>query len=811
MGWLLDELKHTARRARREPAFTAVVVLTLGLAMGSSAAILGVVNATFFSRLPIRDADRVLRIYATYRKPDGSTSQVTVRGREFNILAQTAAGESGPFAAVVGLEDVAVTLTGGTTPQRVTLIHCTAGWIETLGTAPPNGRWANDEEARRGDASGVAVIAHELAEARFGGAVRAVGGTMTLDGRAYSIIGVMPAGFRFPYGAEVWTPVTTPWDLTRDYAVFARLAPGVTRERARAALDAAATAVRGQFPDTAAGFGFSQSTLMDNLLDNRQGAALALAGVALFFLLLAAANVANLLLARSVTRQREHAIRTALGASRWQLFRSTLVDSTALALAGTAVGLLLAAWLGGSLDLLVPPSLARELGILPDSTALHVSLAIAGMGMLAGMLAGLLPAAGIWNADERVLMHSGTRTGRSWRERRIMDGFVAAQFTLALALLAGAGFMMRNFSRLTHRPLGIDASSLLSMQASVSAARYEPAEAKRELVRNLVREVESAPGVVSAAVTTLNPLGEASWWAPVVAEGQQETPEASTALVNHRLITPGLCRTMGIPLVAGRFFMEQDNETATRVALLSARAAKKFFPAGEAIGKRVRINRPGSPWLTVVGVVGDVLDSRDPTAPKETWYLPYAQFADTPAAGSVILMVRAAKDPRGVERAVETAVRRVDGDLALFDVSTMDGFYRDSLQQERLSAMLVSALAGFGLLLGALGIYGTLSLTVGERVREIGIRMALGQTPKGALGMLVAHGLRISLVGVGLGLGAAWAMGRVLASQLAEMQTNDPLVTAGATGVLLAVAVMTSYLPARRAARVDPMIALREE
>jgi putative ABC transport system permease protein len=811
MGRLTDELKLTWRRAWNEPAFTAVVVLTLGLAMGSSAAVLGVVNATFYARLPIRQADRVLRIYASYRKPDGSISQVTVRGREFNVLAQTAAAERGPLAALVGLEDVQVTLTGKSTPQRVTLVHCTPGWMPTLGTPPAAGRWPSSEEESLGEESGVAVISHELAESRFGGVARAAGQTMNLDGRPYSIVGVMPAGFRFPYDAEVWTPVSTPWDLSRDYAVFARLEPEATRQSAQAVLDAAAKGVRDQFPDTAAGFGFSQATLMDNLLENRQGAALALAGVAVFFLLLASANVANLLLARSVTRRREQAIRIALGASRWQMFRGTLVDALALALAGTCAGLLLAAWLGGWLGLLVPSNLSRQLGIVSNSLDARVVMVTAAAGLLAGALSGFLPALRGGKADGRMLIESSPRAGLGRRERWVMDGFVVAQFMLALALLAGAGFMIRNFLALAQRPLGIDAAHLFSMQVSISAPRYRQAAARRNLVRDILHEAGSAPGVLSAGVTTLNPLGDASWWAPVVAEGQPEDPQGSTPLVNHRLVTPELCRTMGIPLLAGRYFTEQDNEAAPPVVLVSARLAAKFFPNAEATGKRLRLNRPGAPWLTVVGVVGDVLDSRDPGAPKETWYLPYAQFAESPAAANVILMARAAGDPRSVQGAVENAVWRVDRDLALFDESTMAGVYQDSLQQDRLSAALISALSAFGLLLAALGIYGALSLMVGERVREIGIRMALGSTPRRVLQMMLGHGLRISLAGLALGLAAAWAMGRMLSRMLTEVNSTDPVVIAGAAGLLLAVALLACYLPAQHAARVDPILALKQE
>jgi putative ABC transport system permease protein len=805
----LSEFKHVLRALRRDAGFTAIVVLTLALGIGGNAAILGVANTTFFGRLPFSESNRILRLLTSYRRPDGSISTVTVRGREFNVLEKLTASAQSPFSAIVGLEDANVTLTGVNTPERLTVLHTTPGWVNTMGVKPILGRWFSADEERRGEDSGVVVIAHELWLLRFGGDAGAIGKAITLDGRNYVIIGVMPQGFRFPYDGEAWIPAIPPDDLRRDYCVFARLKPGVTVQTAEAALASASMVVKQQYPDTAGGLGFAHVTLLENLQDNQQKAALALVGIAGFFLLLACVNVANLVLARSVTKQREEGIRAALGATRWQLARRRLMESFVLGGMGTCAGLLMAVWMQRWLDILVPSNFTRQLGLRPQSTDWRVLLATAVLGIVAAILCGLIPVLKSSRNLDLVIGQSH-RIGRSLRERRLMDAFVVAQFTIALALLAGAGLMIRNFGELTHRDLGIDAPHLLTLRVAISASRYATPESKRTLVKQLIEKVESTPGVEAAGITSINPLGGGTWWAPVVAAGGETDSAGTSFLVNHRLITPDLQRAMGIPLLRGRLFNERDTENSVRVVLVSLRLAQKLWPHIDAVGQRVRINRAGQPWLTVIGVVGDVLDSRNPGEPKETWYLPYAQFADTPAAGNIYLMVRSGS-PGSVDHAIEQAVWRVDRNLAISDNSRMDRYYLQTLSQDRLSAITISLLATFGLLLGALGIYGTLSLAVGERFREIGTRMALGAGRGEIQRLLLAHGMKLALFAAALGLASAWVVGRVLINQLSQVSPADPIALAAAASLLLLVAAVAIYLPARRAAAVDPIVALKQE
>jgi len=811
MERLVTQGMQAVRSLRRDLAFSIVVVVTLALAIGGNSAILGVAEATFWSKLPFPESDHIVRLYGAYRNADGSVSEVTIRGREFNVLNAIATGADGPYFSMVGLEDVSATLTGLDTPEKVTMIHATPGWVETLGIRPFIGRWFSSAEEKQGQDGGVAVIAHELWQRRFGSDANIAGRTMTLDARKYTIIGVLPPGFRFPYDGEIWVPILTPPDLTRDYGVFARLKPGVTIGAAAASLAPASAALMRDFSDTAPGFHFTQATLLSNLQDNEQGPALALLLIAGFFLLLASVNVANLLLTRSVSRRREEAIRAALGATRADSIARRLIEGLVLAALGAGLGLALAFSISPWLDALVPSDFVQQLGIYPNVLDPRVLAVTAAIGLFAGVASGLLAALTMPRAEGEFLRQASARGGYGRRERRSMDTFVVVQFALALSLVAGSGLMIQNFDRMTRRNLGIDSSRLLTMEVSASAQHYQTPAAKTGLTKDLIREIETVPGVSAAGVSTVNPLGRTTWWATVVAQGQEEVSAGESILVNHRLVTPDFFRAMGIPLKRGREFTEVDSPDAPLVVVVSERMAKKFWPNQDAIGQRIRVNRPGQPWLTVVGVVGDVRDYGEPGAPHETWYLPYAQAASQPAAASLNLMVRSQSDPRGVIGAVQQAAWRVDRNLALSNVSTLDRFYLESLAQQKLTTILISVLAGFGLLLGALGIFGTLSFLVGTRVREIGIRMALGAKSADVLRLILLAGFRLSAVATVLGIGASWATGRVLASQLSDIRPSDPLTLVIAAAVLTCAALLAAYIPARRAAKVDPLVALRND
>jgi putative ABC transport system permease protein len=803
------DLKHAFRSLSANPSFTAVVVATLALGIGGNAAIFSAANAIFFRPLPFPQSGQLVRILASESDPSGGRITFNAHGDQYGVLK--AQQEGSPFVAMVALNGESRTLTGQGTPERINVIGCVDDWQAVLGVRPVLGRWFSAQEQKQGESSGVAVIASSLWERSFNRDSGALGRSISLDDRVYTIIGVLPPGFRFPYNGEVWLPMIAASNLSSDFAIFARLNIGASIANSTGPLSAAADGVRRQYPETQPGFGFAAEPMRKSLTDNREGASLALLGVSGFFLLLASLNVANLLLARSVTRRRELEVRAALGATRWDLIRRSLAETLLLSFAGGVAGLLLVSQAGSLMDVLVPSNFTAQLGVAAHGVDARVLLVTLALCLLTGGVAGLLPAIGSAAVQTEGLVRQSTRVSRSRRERRLMDTFVVVEFTLALALMAGAGLMIRNFERLIHRDLGIDTSHLLTMKVSTTAPRYSNTDARRTLAARLVQEVQATPGVSAVGITTVNPLGGGDWTAPIVVEGLDTSHAGVSYAVNHRLVTPGLFDAMGIRLLQGRTLNEHDTETSAGVAVISQRMARKYWPSQDALGKRVRINRPGLPWLSVVGIVNDVEDSGDPGNPRETWYLPYAQNAETRAAQEIYLMVRSSGDARSIVNSVEQSVRRADKNLAIFDVSSMDSYYLQTLSQQRLSSISIAALAAFGLLLGALGIYGTLSFAVGERIREIGIRIALGAERQDILRLMLKQGMKLCLLAAILGCGAAWALGRVLASQLSEVSPADPISILVAAALLMAVACAAIYVPARRAAGTDPILALRQE
>jgi putative ABC transport system permease protein len=809
MGSFWRELKHAFRSLSKSPAFSSIVVLTLAVGIGGNVAIFSAANAIFFRSLPFPQSGQIIRILGSELDPSGGRITFNVHGREYEIVKAKRPGL--PFAAMVALNGEDRTLTGQGTPERTNVIGCADDWQAVLGVYPALGRWFSPLEQKQGEGSGVAVIGWSLWTRRYNQDPGVLGKSLSLDERDYTIIGVLPDGFRFPYNGEVWLPMIAASNPASDFAVFARLKNDASIANSAGPLSAAADEVRREYPATPPGFGLTGEPLRASLSGNREGASLALLGISGFFLLLASLNVANLLLARSVTRRRELEVRVALGATRWDLISRSVAETLLLSFAGGLAGLLLVSQAGSLTNALVPSNFTGQLNVQAQAGDARVLVVTLILCVVVGVLAGLLPAAGSAAVETHGVVRQSTRVSRSRRERHLMDMFVVVEFALALALIAGAGLMIRNFERLIHRELGIDPNHLLTMKVSTTAQRYSTADARRALAARLVLEAQATAGVRAAGITTVNPLGGGDWTAPISVEGLAATHAGASYSVNHRLITPGLLAAMGIQVFEGRALDEHDGEQSERVAIISQRMAQKYWPRQDALGKRVRVNQPGRPWLRVVGIVNDVEDSGDPGNPRETWYLPYAQNADQLAAQEIYLMVRSTGDVRNIINPVQQSVHRVDKNLAIFDVSAMDSYYRQTLSQQRLSSISIAALATFGLLLGALGIYGTITFAVGERVREIGIRIALGAERQDILRLMLKQGMQLCMLAVCLGCALAWAVGRVLASQLSEVSPTDPVSILIAAALLTAVAGAAIYVPARRAAGTDPVLALRQE
>src|SRR5947208_3392063 len=662
MDTLLLDLRLGWRSLRRNTAFSAAALLTLALGIGGTCAIFGVLNAVFLRPLPFEEEARLVRLRDFTAAPGGAISPVNITGRHFlEILAQ-----SRTLSGISAQTGRNATLTGGQTPERVDAVVLSPGSMAVLGVRPAMGRAFLPDEEEKGIDAGVALISTALWRSRLGADPGVLGRTLQIDGRTVRIVGVLPPGYRFPYHADIWLPARIDPVSPDDYAVFARIAPGHTLSEVRAELRAVASRMRERDPRTYPGYGILAAPLRESLIGDQDRVALALLVVLGFFLLLACVDVAALLFARSVSRQHEFALRSALGASRGRQIRQLLTESA------------------------------------------------------------------------------------------------------LLAIIGGAGLVIENFRLLRGRDLGFDERQLLTAEIELPRSRYSDGARRATTVAQLSARLASTPGVTAAGVVTMNPLRGGTWSAPVIREGHEEKQAAS---IYHRLVTPGLLGAMRIPLLRGRDVEAADGPDVPPVAVISARLAARLWPDEDAIGKRLRIAREGSPWRTVIGVVRDVHERFDV---HEAWYLPYAQNAATPAAEILEVMVRSPMDPGSLGAAVRDAVASVDPELAIAQMATMERVHAETLTQERVAAQTVSLFAMLGLALAALGTYGVISYAMARRTRELAIRAAIGAAPGALIQLVMGHGLGLAAGGVVAGLGLAVAFHRVVASQLSQVAAADP-------------------------------------
>jgi putative ABC transport system permease protein len=797
----------------KKPGFTAVAVLALALGVGANTAIFSVVNGVLLRPLPFKDPDRLVRLGEWSQQVPGMSVAYPnfLDWREQNHV----------FEGLAATQFDSYNLTGVDEPERLQGRNVSANFFDLLGVAPTLGRSFTADEDRPG-AERVCLISYGLWQRRFGGDRKIVGAQLTLNDKPYTVVGVLPADYRYGTQTDVFAPIGLRGDdelmKERDdhpgiYAV-ARLKDGVTYGQAEAEMKAIAERLAESYPKTNGGHSITMMTLREYFVGDVRTSLLVLLGAVGFVLLIACANVANLLLARAASRSREIAIRTALGAGRWRIIRQLLTESVLLALVGGGVGLLLAAW---GVDVLRRASLdviptTADIGL--DRTVLFFTV---GVSLLTGVLFGLAPALSASKADLNESLKEGGRTGTAGAARnRVRSALVVAEVALSLMLLIGAGLLIRSFVSLRGTETGFDAQKVLTMQISRKAGADEGRKVSNFLT--LVEEkVRAVPGVEAVALSNGVPMLGATETG-VHIEGRPPVEASKQPMTVAYWATPGYFKVMGIRLVRGRLFDEHDTQNSPLVAVIDEEFAREHFPGEDPIGKYLAGNpAEGVPHTEIVGVVAHVkhygLDAPGPVQAER--YTPLYQLPDKvmPMAGvHVSLLVRSAgTDPAAMTDAVRRAVHEVDPNQPVYGVETMEQVLSDSVASQRLSMTLLSLFGAVAMILAAVGIYGVMSYAVVQRTHEIGIRMALGARGRDVLRMVVGQGMVLALAGVGLGLAGAFALSRVVKSLLFGVTATDPLTFVGVPLVLLLVALLSTFIPARRATKVDPMVALRYE
>jgi putative ABC transport system permease protein len=805
MGTLLQDLRYGVRMLLKNPGFTVVAVLALALGIGANTAIFSVVNAVLLRPLPFADADRLIWITAV--NPAQGITDSNVSPPDFADWKN----QNQLFEDIAAFVTGGAILSGSAEPERVPAADVTASFFSVLGVNPALGRNFLAEEDRPGGES-VVIISHGLWQRRFGADPNIVGNKINVSGQSYTVVGVMPAGFQFMVPIDLWVPLALDAGAERRdnryLQVFARLKPGVRLEQAQSQMNTVTQRLSQSYVETNANWGTRLTRLHELMVADVRPALLLLLGAVGFVLLITCANVANLLLARAAARQKEMAVRAALGASRLRVVRQLLTESLLLSIVGGILGLLLSIWLTDFLVSISPANSPRldEVGL--DGRVLAFTL---GVTCLIGLLFGLAPA---W-ASTRVNLNEALKEGgrsfsEGWRRNHLRKLLVVSEVALSLMLLVGAGLLIKSFVLLRETNPGFDAHQVLTMRVGLPSAKYKEGRQKAEFFQRLTENISALPGVESAGAVLSLPLGGSNFSVgrSFIPEGRPLTPEES---INGMYVvtTPGYFRTMKIPLIAGRQFTEQDKGDAPQVVIVSETLARRYFPGESAIGKRIKIWRDEDFPREIVGVVGDTKTGALNDALGPQMYVPHAQ--DSSWGGMSLVVRTTSTTPAALASAVRGAVLALDKDQPVFNIKTMEDIVAASFADRRISMLLFSGFAGLALLLAALGVYGVISYSIAQRTHEIGLRMALGAQRRDVLILVLRQGMSLVLVGVCIGLVSAFALTRVMASLLYEVSATDPVTFAGVALLLSAVALLACLIPARRAMRVDPMVALRYE
>ena len=815
----MRDLRHSVRSLLKQPLFSAIVIVTLALGIGANTAIFSVVNAVLLRPLPFPASQQLVMfgVYDIKAGPKDLDDRSACSYPDFVDWRE----QSHAFANMAVYTHQGLTLTNGKEAAHIQGGLASAELFRVLGVQPALGRDFLPNEDQPG--SRVVILGHELWQRRFGSDPGIVGKSMVLDGQQYQVIGVMPPHFSFPLGTfppELWIPLSIlreskdgskPMTEQRgnDFLQsIARLKSGVSIEQAQANMDAIAAGLRQQYPDTNTNVAIKILPLVSAMVANAHSALLMLLGMAACVLLVACVNVANLLLARSVSRQREVSIRAALGAGRWHIIRQLLSESALLGICGGVAGLLLAIWGLDTLKAFLPADIPRITEISPDLSVLGFTAIVS---LLVGMLSGLLPA---WRASHANLAGSLNEMARGSTEatggRKLRSALVVVEVVLALLLLASAGLLVESFLRLQQVRPGFDPRNVMTARIALPESSYAKPEQAITFYKNFLARVANIPGVQSAS---------AAWWIPLSGSEivfnfdieERPLPKSQQPVAHVNVVTDQFFASMHAPLLRGRDFTPRDDHNGPPVAIVSESFARQFFPGEDPVGKRIRPNgsaEPGDPPLReIVGVVGDIHLISLGLTPKPQIYIPHQQFPVL----SMALFVRTPANAEGISNSLRQAISEIDKDVPIYRARIMTDYISQSVAQPRLNAMLVGFFAFIALLLAAAGIFGVMSYSVTQRTQEIGIRLALGAQRRDVLKLVIGQGMQLVLIGIVAGCIGAFAVARVLRGMLFGIEATDFPTLLGVSFALAGVALLACLLPGMRASRVDPVIALRAE
>ena len=804
------DLLYALRGLRQRPLFSTVAVLTLALGIGANSAIFTVVNAVLLRPLPYPEPDRLMMLW-TSNPRQGFDKDVSTYPNFDDWRRQNTS-----FERMSAYTDVGFTLTEAGDPAQIRGAVVTPGFFETLGVAPAVGRTFG---AAEGTAGGhlVAILSHALWQARFGGVRAAVGRSIVLDGIPHEVVGVMPASFAHPETAQVWTPLA-PSDRFAQVMqsrgsfwlqAIGRLKPSVERGQAQAEMDAIASALERQYPNVNAGIGVRLVPMHEEIVGDVREPLLILLGAVGFVLLIACANVANLLLTRAASRQKELAIRAALGAGRRRLIRQMLAESFVLAMAGLAAGLLLAAWGIQALQSVAPTNVPRLTDIRIDTPVILYTSAAA---LVTGLIFGMAPALQGAAVTAGEFLKEGGRAGTEGsRGKRLRSAVAVIEVAVALVLLIGAGLLVRSFVAMNTVNLGFDARNVLAMRVDLPRARYPQGPRITAFHADLEARLQALPGVESVGLGTSVLLQALPQSASLSVQGAPPVdPNARNVPVPFDSVTPGFFTALRIPLLRGRLFTDADSPTAPRVVVVNESLVRRFFPDGDALGKSVAFGDPTdsrTQWATIVGVVGDTRRGGLERAPWAEVYYPLAQAPDS----QIYALIRTTGDPVTLMRPAQAAVWAIDPNQPIHSMRTVDAILAATQANRRFTTLLLGMFAIVALALAAIGIYGVMAYSTAQRTQEIGIRMALGARRADVMTMVLKEGLTIGAVGLILGIGGALVLTRFISSLLFGVDARDPITFVALPLGLLLVATMATLIPALRAVRVNPITALRAD